>query len=69
MNIFKLYFEEDLKKLGLKRYTVCKMLSCTMPTLSSRIENPGKFTVDEIQTLKENGFKSMDRLIQKNYYL
>jgi|TARA_R100001509_G_scaffold138754_1_gene93034 hypothetical protein len=34
-----------------------------MPTLSSRIENPGKFTIDEINTLKENGFESMDRLI------
>jgi|TARA_R100000081_G_scaffold89397_2_gene62179 hypothetical protein len=63
MNIFKLYFEKDLKELGFKRYTVCEMLSCTMPTLSSRIENPGKFTLDEIQTLKDHGFKSMDRLI------
>jgi len=63
LNVFKLYFEKDLKTLGLKKYTVCQMLQCTMPTLSNRIENPGSFTVDEITTLKENGFESMNRLI------
>lgn len=61
--MFKYYFDEDLKKLGLKRYVVCKMLKCTMPTLQSRLKNPGSFTVDEILTLKENGFESMNRLI------
>ena len=64
MNIFKLYFEEDLKKLGLKRYTVCKMLSCTGCQLYLvELRTQESFTVDEIQTLKENGFESMDRLI------
>lgn len=64
INVFKLYFEKDLKTLGIKKYTVCKILGCTMPTLSNRVNNPGKFTVDEIETLKENGFiESMQRLI------
>lgn len=61
--MFKYYFDEDLKKLGMKRYTVCEILKCTMPTLASRLDNPGKFTVDEIQTLKEVGFESVNRLI------
>jgi hypothetical protein len=63
MNYFKLYFEADIKKLGLTKYKVCKILDCSRPTLSSRIDNPGRFTIDEIQTLKENGFESMNRLI------
>jgi len=61
--MFKYYFDEDLKKLGMKRYTVCEILKCTMPTLASRLDNPGKFTVDEIQILKEVGFESVNRLI------
>jgi|TARA_S200002703_G_C3800200_1_gene247240 hypothetical protein len=61
--MFKYYFDEDLKKLGLKRYVVCEMLDFTMPTLQSRLNNPGTFTVAEIKTLKDNGFESMNRLI------
>jgi hypothetical protein len=61
--MFKYYFDDDLKKLGLKRYVVCEMLKCTMPTLQSRLNNPGTFTVNEIKTLKDNGFESMNRLI------
>jgi hypothetical protein len=61
--MFRYYFDEDLKKLGLKRYVVCEMLKCTMPTLQSRLNNPGTFTVNEIKTLKDNGFESMNRLI------
>jgi len=60
---FKYYFEKDLKKLGLKRYTVCEMLDCTMPTLSSRLSNPGTFTVKEIKKLAQEGFESMQKLI------
>mgnify|MGYP005990514423 FL=1 len=60
---FKYYFDEDLKKLGLKRYIVCTMLKCTMPTLQSRLNNPGTCTVAEIKTLKDNGFESMNKLI------
>lgn len=60
---FKVYFEEDLSNLGLKRKTVCKMLKCTMPTLQSRLKSPGTFSINEIKILKDNGFVSMNRLI------
>lgn len=63
MNYFKLHFEEDIKKLNLTKYKVCKILDCTRPTLANRIENPGRFTLDEILTLKEHDFESMNRLI------
>jgi len=63
MNYFKLYFEEDIKNLKLNKHKVCKILDCTRPTLANRINNPGRFTLDEILTLKEMGFKSMNRLI------
>lgn len=62
--MFKYYFDEDRKKLGLKKNVVASMLQCTMPTLQSRLENPGTFTVAEIKILKDNGFEqSMNRLI------
>lgn len=62
--MFKYYFDEDRKKLGLKKNVVASLLSCTMPTLQSRLENPGTFTVSEIKILKDNGFEeSMKRLI------
>ena len=49
-------FKDDLKRLRLKRYDVCEMLHCTMPTLKSRIKKPQTFTVNEIVMLKDNGF-------------
>ena len=62
--MFKYYFDEDRKKLGLQKQVVAKMLSVTMPTLASRLDNPGTFTVQEIKILKDNGFiESMNRLI------
>jgi hypothetical protein len=62
--MFKYYFDEDRKKLGLKKNVVASLLSCTMPTLQSRLDNPGTFTVSEIKILKDNGFEeSMKRLI------
>ena len=50
MNYFKLYFEEDIKNLNLNKHKVCKILDCTRPTLANRINNPGRFTLDEILT-------------------
>ena len=47
--IFELHFRKELKRLNLKRYQICTILGCTMPTLKTRIENPGRFTVDEIK--------------------
>jgi len=46
-----------MKRLNLKRYDVCKILSCTMPTLKARLQNPENFTLGEIMILQENDFK------------
>ena len=53
---FELYFRKELKRLGFKKYKVCEILKCTPPTLKSRIENPGTFTIKEIQKLQAAGF-------------
>ena len=59
---FELHFRKELKRLKFKRYHVCTLLNCTMPTLKNRIENPGKFTLDEITKLNNSGF-DIKRLI------
>ena len=52
------------EKIRSEKNVVASMLQCTMPTLQSRLENPGTFTVAEIKILKDNGFEqSMNRLI------
>ena len=61
--IFKGYFEKELKRLGLKKSVVCKLLKCTPPTLKDRINNPGRFTISEINMLENNGFEIKKRLI------
>ena len=60
--IFELHFRKELKRLKLKRYHICGILGCTMPTLKNRIENPGRFTVAEIKKLTDYGF-DLNRLI------
>jgi hypothetical protein len=45
-----------MKRLKLKRYDVCSLLSCTMPTLKSRLKNPKTFTIGEVLLLQENKF-------------
>ena len=59
---FEIHFRRELKRLKLKRYNICKILSCTMPTLKNRIENPGRFTVAEVKKLENSGF-DVKRLI------
>ena len=59
---FELHFRKELKRLKFKRYHVCTLLNCTMPTLKNRIENPGKFTVDDITKLNNSGFE-LNRII------
>ena len=64
----KTAFINDLKRLRYKRYDVCSMLQCTMPTLKSRINNPETFTINEIVVLKDNGFYSLcEKLINIIY--
>jgi len=55
--MFEQLFKAEMKRLNLKRYDVCKILSCTMPTLKARLQNPENFTLGEIMILQENDFK------------
>jgi len=45
-----------MKRLKLKRYEVCGLLNCTMPTLKSRLKNPKTFTIGEVLLLQGNKF-------------
>tara|TARA_R100000935_G_C2839097_1_gene169976 strand:- start:1023 stop:1220 length:198 start_codon:yes stop_codon:yes gene_type:complete len=54
--MFEQKFKEEMKRLNLRRYEVCKLLSCTMPTLKSRLKNPMTFTISEIILLQNNDF-------------
>lgn len=54
--MFEQLFKGEIKRLNLKRYDVCKILNCTMPTLKSRVLNPETFTISEIIILKQNNF-------------
>ena len=55
--MFEQLFKAEMKRLNLRRYEVCKILDCTMPTLKSRLQNPKNFTIGEIIILQENDFK------------
>jgi len=54
--MFESYFKAEMKRLNLKRYDVCELLQCTMPTLKSRLQNPETFTIGEIIILKNAEF-------------
>ena len=54
--MFEQKFKNEMKRLNLKRYDVCTLLSCTMPTLKSRLKNPMTFTIAEIIILQHNDF-------------
>ena len=54
--MFEQHFKGEMKRLKLKRYDVCSLLSCTMPTLKSRLKNPETFTIGEVLLLQENKF-------------
>tara|TARA_R110000772_G_scaffold65396_2_gene145956 strand:- start:61 stop:258 length:198 start_codon:yes stop_codon:yes gene_type:complete len=54
--MFEQLFKAEMKRLNLKRYDVCKLLSCTMPTLKTRLQNPENFTIGEVILLKETNF-------------
>ncbi len=45
-----------MKRLNLKRYDVCFLLDCTMPTLKSRLKNPETFTIGEVMILQNSDF-------------
>jgi hypothetical protein len=54
--MFETHFKGEMKRLNLKRYEVCSLLNCTMPTLKSRLKNPESFTIGEIYLLQQNRF-------------
>lgn len=55
--MFENNFKAEMKRLNLKRYDVCKILDCTMPTLKSRLTNPETFTISEVLILKHSKFE------------
>ncbi len=54
--MFESQFKGEMKRLNLKRYDVCDLLNCTMPTLKSRLQNPESFTIGEIIILQNSDF-------------
>lgn len=54
--MFETKFKIEMKRLNLKRYDVCDLLNCTMPTLKSRLQDPKTFTIKEVIILKKSGF-------------
>jgi len=61
--MFETHFKAELKRLNLKRYDVCELLGCTMPTLKSRLKNSDTFTVGEIITLHNSDFDLLGIII------
>ena len=61
--MFETHFKAELKRLNLKRYDVCDLLNCTMPTLKSRLQNPESFTVGEIIILQNSDFNLLGIII------
>ena len=61
--MFETHFKAELKRLNLKRYDVCELINCTMPTLKSRLQNPESFTVGEIIILQNSDFNLLGIII------
>ena len=61
--MFESHFKGEMKRLNLKRYDVCELLNCTMPTLKSRLQNPESFTVGEIIILQNSDFNLLGIII------
>lgn len=59
---FKDYFKSELKRLNFTREMLAQRMGMSLPTLRSRINNCGTFTIDEIKKLQAMGF-NLDRLI------
>mgnify|MGYP006440671237 CR=1 FL=1 len=61
--MFETHFKAELKRLNLKRYDVCELINCTMPTLKSRLQNPESFTIGEILILENVNFNLIGIII------
>ena len=53
---FEIEFIDNLRRLGLRKQDVCDSLQMTMPTLNSKIKDPKKLTVKDIENLKKIKF-------------
>lgn len=56
MNEFEIGFQHQMNKLNLKRKDVAEALGITMPTLKSKLRDPGKLTVSDLQKLQKLEF-------------
>ena len=54
--MFETQFKAEMKRLNLKRYDVCKLPQCTMPTSKSRLQKPESFTIGEVIILQSADF-------------
>jgi hypothetical protein len=53
---FEIEFIDNLRRLGMRKQDVCDSLQMTMPTLNSKIKDPKKLTVKDIENLKKIKF-------------
>lgn len=57
MKKFEIEFTTNLRSLKLKKKDVAEKLDMTLPTLSSKILNPSKLTMQDLHNLLIIGFK------------
>lgn len=53
MNNLELEFVNEIKRLGLRRLDVADHLGFSYETLKRKLQDPGRFTVSDLQKLKE----------------
>jgi hypothetical protein len=56
MNEFEIHFINEIKRLNIRKLDVLECLDITLPTLNSKIKEPGRFTVDDLNKLKKLNF-------------
>mgnify|MGYP000137711460 CR=1 FL=1 len=53
MNNLELEFINEIKRLGLRRLDITDHLGFSYETLKRKLQDPGRFTVSDLQKLKE----------------
>lgn len=56
MNEFELAFQHQINMLGIKRKNVAEAMGVTMPTLKSKLRNPDRITLGDLEILKQLNF-------------
>ena len=65
-------FNQELKRLKLKRYEVAKELGMSYPSLKTKVDDPNRFTFGDLKKLAELGINLQlelfydTRFIEKN---